>query len=310
MRRASVRPVVVLLVAAATTFCGDSSSPNLATTGPITKFVVDQVTFPTAAGQYAFDMTGDGSADNQLGAVLRAFEQAGMDLQGLEDSAIASGDIVHLIALQADDTTLATDAVAGVTVNAGNAAAGPPGAGPYTVNNSVPAATFVGSLATYGVASRNPATATTPVALALELNLFGVLVALPMNGVRIAFTVVPGASPSLINGQINGSIRETDIQNLVEPSLQQGLNAIVTADPTTPTAQTILSLFDTGGCGSAAVDSLIELCEVTTNSLISTLLAPDVEIYNGSGGYHPNPANTNPNALSFGFGFTAIKTTY
>jgi hypothetical protein len=88
----------------------------------------------------------------------------------------------------------------------------------------------------------------------------------------------------------------------------------------------ILSIFDNGGkadpscsagtCknpdGSCAVshDNKIDVCEVASSGLIHNVLAPDVQLFDSAGNYHPNPNNTMKDSLSIGVGFTAVAATF
>jgi len=68
--------------------------------------------------------------------------------------------------------------------------------------------------------------------------------------------------------------------------------------------------YSPGQEGDAAKDGVISSCEVATNSLIKNVLAPDVQIFDSSGNYHPNAANTDKDSLSIGVGFTAVPANY
>jgi hypothetical protein len=88
----------------------------------------------------------------------------------------------------------------------------------------------------------------------------------------------------------------------------------------------ILSIFDNGGkadascaagtCknpdGTCAVkgDTKIDTCEVGTSGLIQNILAPDVQMFDTAGNYHPNPDNTHKDSLSIGLHFTVVPATF
>jgi hypothetical protein len=156
-------------------------------------------------------------------------------------------------------------------------------------------------LAAAAFVSANPVTTVAPVSVDFEFRL-GENFIIPLRGARLAFTVTPGG---LVNGQLNGSISEEDVQNIIVPSFAIYFNQIVAAGG--PTATTLLGLFDTGCNGVGANDGMIAVCEVANNSLFVSLLAPDVDIYAPDGAYAPNPANTDPDSLSFGLRFTAAN---
>src|SRR5262249_3141144 len=154
--------------------------------------------------------------------------------------------------------------------------------------------------------SQATATAAKPVQLTLALPLFpGTgLINVPIVAAHTQFTF-SGAqgSFSLPKGQLNGAIKETDIQNIVEPAIAQALQNKTAADSGMVTAQDqqLLALFDTGGAAGAtppgcttscsstcqnpnvgtracacavAGDGMIDTCEVSTNSIIKSIFAP------------------------------------
>jgi hypothetical protein len=307
---AQARRAFALIVLAA---CS-SDAVNSPTTGPVTEWVVDAITIPvnaTQADNLALDLDGDGTGDNQFGAVLAAFTSAGsFDFQAAMDAAIDDGDIVHLIAFQADDATLTDDAAATATWQVGMATAGF-STGPHQVDNSYEQSALRGALSAGNFASRNPATTNAPVAAHLALRLFGVseTIYLPLNGVHVQWDFT--GTTGIASGQIHGSIRETDVADIFVPALAASFNAVIQANPTSDESDTLKGLFDIGGCaGATADDGVIAVCELAASSLIQTLLRPDVHIYNASGGYAPNPTNTTKNALSVGVGFTAVPGTF
>lgn len=303
------------------TFNGIAGISHLTLTGAIpspsdavTQWVVNAITVPTSASQatsLAFDLNGDANADNALGSLLAALgTAASLDFQTAMDAAIASGAVVQLIQFQSDDATLTSDAAAAATWYVGLPTAGYT-TGPHQVDANYTAGETMGTLANHDYASANPATTTDPVATVVPLRLFAgtPVFYLPVNGVHLQWHFV--GTSAIATGQINGSIRQEDVDNILVPALAEAFNAAIQADPGSTTAQALESMFDTGGCtGAVAGDNAINVCEVATNSLMQTLLAPDVQIYDASGNYAPSAANTNGNALSVGFGFTAVRTSF
>lgn len=84
-------------------------------------------------------------------------------------------------------------------------------------------------------------------------------------------------------------------------------------------------LFDTGGdpdpsctsaCknpdGTCAVkgDKKIDVCEVTSNATIKSLLLPDVQLFTTSDPYDPSAANTTKDSLSLGLSFCCTQASY
>lgn len=309
-----MRRQAVVIVAALVLACSGDTI-NSPTTGAVTQWIVDAITIPVTspqADQLGFDLDGDAIADNQFGNVLAALVQAGgsgFDLQAGVDAGIASGAVVQLIGFQSDDTTLATDAAAAAHWYTGLPTAGFT-TGAHTVNGGVPAGSFVGTLAARDYSSLNPVTAVTPVAVMVPLKLFaaGDAIMLPLNGVHVQWHF--SSTTGIVSGELAGSLREDDVSNLFIPALTDAFNATIQADTASDAAHTIEGLFDDGGCGGAvAGDHQIAVCEVANSSLMQTLLRPDVRIYDAGGNYHPAATGT-ANALSFGIGFTAVRTTF
>lgn len=175
------------------------------------------------------------------------------------------------------------------------------GGGSFQIVAGVAPGRFTAPLAAAAFVSANPVTTVAPVEVPFELRL-GENLIIPLQGARLAFTVTPGG---LTNGQLNGSIREEDVQSIIIPGLATYLNQVVAAGG--PSAMTLLGLFDTGCNGVGANDGVIAVCEVANNGLIATLFQPDVDIYAPNGDYAPNPTNTDRDSLSFGLRFTAAN---
>ncbi len=121
----------------------------------------------------------------------------------------------------------------------------------------------------------------------------------------------------LMNGELQGSVKEQDVQTIVVPAIAKLLTETVMQNPGTPTSMQILQLFDVGdGNGGTCTnpdgtmgkpgDGIISPCEVAMNNIIQNVLAPDVQIYDANGNYAPNPANTNRDSLSLAVGFKAV----
>lgn len=302
---------IPLLVLAAACSSDSSNSPDPRTS---TKWILNTITVPTSLSQanlLAFDLNGDGTADNALGGVLSALGTlVSVDLQSSMNSAIASGEVVQLIDVQSRDATLTTDASATASWEIGLATAGYT-AGPHQVNGAYTPGVTAGTITNHDYVSVNPATTAHPVAAYLPLRLFASTATfyLPINGARLRGHF--SGTSDIASGQFNGSIRQQDVANLLVPYLAQSFNDEIQADTSSATAHNIEAAFDNGGCpGGVADDKSISVCEVATHPILQTLLSADVQIYGAGGNYNPSAANTTPNALSFGFGFTAVRTSF
>ncbi len=292
-----MKRVALLLIVA----CGTSAGPV-----HTSQYLASAITLPAARVDFATDVNGDGTTDNAFGVLLGALGQQGIDPQAPEDAAVSTGKAAYLIKVDSHDTALVSDASAEATLLAGTP--GPAFPGPYTVDASIPAAALTGALAA-GVFSSTPqATTGAPVDLSLRLAVFGTVVPLPLHGAFVSFHAV---ATGLTAGRINGVLKAADVLSVLVPAMASGMTAIIAANPTSTESQHIKSLFDTGGCaGATANDGRIDACEVSQNTLIKTLLSPDIEAFDAGGNWKPSSANANRNGFSLGVGFTAGPTTF
>lgn len=94
------------------------------------------------------------------------------------------------------------------------------------------------------------------------------------------------------------------------------MNSTIQNAAGSPAAQAFQQLFDTGGCTNPggtlaqAGDQRIDICELLTNPLLSSLMAPDVQIWDAQGNYRPNPLGGKPDSMSFGLGISATAASY
>ena len=304
---------------------GDGAVACLPAGGAVrAQYVWNDVLVPMQRADYSFDLNGDGRTDNQLGNIEATLAGQGMPVQAQATQAVQSGQSLTLVDEHGDDLT--SDACAATSVQSAQMMASPDfsGAGHFTPDGSMPG-DFAGPIVTSRFTSEPPpATAAVPVIVHLNLPLLGAVSAVDVVGARI--TYVRDATGKLMMGQLNGAIRNKDVQTKVIPNLAASLTAQVQANPSSSTSMQILAIFDTGGkadpacaagtCknpdGSCAVkgDQKIDTCELATSGLITNLLAPDVQLFDAAGNYHPNPANTNKDCLSIGLGFTAVGATF
>ena len=319
---------------------GDVTSAH----GAIHQFAINKILFPQVKTDYSIDLNGDGRVDNQLGNIMGAFASQGIDSQSVQDQLVASGQIVHLVAVQTADALLMTDQQVGATWSIGKPQSSPDftGHGAFSVDTTAPQGATLGTLAGGVYASNNPATTTHPVSADVTIVFGGAgAVRLQLHGAYLRFTVSSGG---LMTGQIDGSMKSADIQTTIVPAVAMSLTARITATDLghacatntdckssgmctmskcvlTDTAKQIQQIFDVGdsnggNCtnpdGTLGVpnDGVISICEVSGNQLIANLLVPDVQIYDANGNYAPNPKNILKDSLSVGFGFTAVPATF
>jgi len=286
-------------------------------------YVANQVFVPTSntqARDYGIDLNSDGTVDNQLGMVLSTLAGMGFDIQATIDTAVAEGSIILLVDFQTKDFTNTT--AAGIQV--------------YLGDNEMPAACNAGEMyntmtktgckrhldgnGSFSIAADSPQNAALggkivngtftggPGDLSLQIALGGTnAIKLDLIGARAKASMISetgigmGTSGGVIFG---GAVTKDDIDNKVIPAIQTQLVPIIERDCTMPTmppgcgcvadstGKTILGLFDTN-----PKDCAVSVDEIKNNSLIVSLLSPDVTI-NGK------------MALSLGIKATAVKGMY
>lgn len=294
----------------------DAGGPH----GDVHGFVVDHWIQSSSALRIAIDVDGDGRPDNAFAGVLQAFSMTGLDIQMSLDGAIAAGEGLELVGVQSSDPTLTNDTPVAATFQGAASHPSPDlgGTGSFTVDPIVMPTTFLAPLVAHDFTSAAPAGPAEPPFLTLRLAAFGPSpLALPIEAPEVHFVTT---STGLMSGAVYGAIAQTEVTTHLLPAIAAALDAQVTADPTSSTSMAILSIFDTGGAGGACMnpdgshamsgDGHVSVCELTTNGIVASVTAPDVQLHDASGAFHPTPHGTMPDAMSFGIGFTAVHATF
>lgn len=244
--------MLVMLVAA----CGGAPAPSGDAdvvgpfTGPVHRFVVDDVFLPTTAADrtaVSADLDGEGGIDNQLSGVLNLLEQGG-NLNAHHVDMIRAGALASVVEIQADD--LDEDDAVGVT---------------YLGREGDPAVALGGTLVRGQFVSNRTATARALGRATLRLPAIAdvepsVIVLDAMEAEMIPDGV--GGYTALLRGGVgDDALAET----------ARGLRAMILADPQGhPNA---IALFDADRNGD------VSLAEITTNSLITAVFASDVMLW-------------------------------
>jgi hypothetical protein len=281
------------------------------------RFVTNSIRLPQMRTDFAFDLNGDGKVDNQYGNIIGALTAQNLMPQVDADAEVAAGRGLLLIDERAIDPSFVNDPCAGVEVVRA-ADKTPPdftGNGSYTRASGAMAGQLKGPLTMARFSSESPATSAQPVVLDVKLPgiAFGAgTVDVRLTAAQVSYTHQSGG---LTQGQVHGAIVKSDIDKVVQ-QVAAILNMRVTNDPTSTTNMQILQIFDQGctdplaknfdGTTAAKSDGKIAVCEVSGNAIIKNVLAPDVDLFAADGSWRPNPANTDKDALSIGFGFTAV----
>jgi hypothetical protein len=252
-------------------------------------YVVDHEDVPTnntQARAYGLDLNNDGTVDNQFGMVLATLSGMGFDPQTSVTNSITSGKTILLADLYALDFANTTGATF-TTYDGDSVSVTPP---TYKVASTSPHDTPLAGTAAGGTFNLGPG----------QLELQGAyfvpdqVVKLHLIGARTKLTAASanGLGPSILAGAIPMS----EITGTLEPGWQaSAMEAVLrdccgaatspggaTCNPNgTPACgctdgsegKTMLGLFD-----NSPKDCTISLTEIQNNSLIMSLLAPDVTI--------------------------------
>jgi hypothetical protein len=280
------------------------------------RFYLDTIKLPVMNTDYAIDLNGDGTPENQLGNIVGALKLQGSDPQANLNAAIANGSDVLLLDETSSDPTFTSDGCAGSNLYQGKTQVPldwDAGAQNYLIDPKVNPGLFTGPIAA-GRFSSSPPTAPPDIQMLLALPISGkALTPVPVHAGHLQYT---DANGFVVLGQINGAILSTDVQSIIIPAIAAALEATVAANPNSQQSKQIKVLFDLGdgnghpctnpdGTMGVPNDGVIAECEIASSSLIQSLLAPDVQLFQ-NGVYQPNPANTKKDAVSVGLSFSAV----
>lgn len=296
---------------------GDGDGGQPVPEGTKYTYVVASATVPASAAQatkdFGIDLDGDGRKDNALGSVLATLKGQGLDVQPTLTDAVQSGSIVLLAEFQTKD--FAAAAASGLRIFLGDnmmitpAACTDPmmiatcgkhlaGTGAFKVSASSPTDALVSGPIVGGTFKGGPGT----ISLQISLTAGQAPLQLDLLGARAELTGI--SETGVTKGIVAGAISKSDLDNKILPAIKGQLDTLVaacTGTPKTPplcgcmsgtSGAQILALFDT-----TPADCSVTLEEIKNNSIIKTLLAPDVVI-------------EGVDALSLGIGVTAVKGTF
>jgi hypothetical protein len=311
--------------------CGGGGGEDQPTPeGPHYAYVANRLFVPTnnnQAREYGLDLNNDKTVDNQLGMVLGTLSGQGFDVQGTIDEAVAEGSIIILADFQTTDFSSAGGAglqiklgsnpqpaacnagemyecktSAGAECMAGEAGCTCAGCGrhltggTFSIDANSPDNAAVAGKVVNGTFTGGPGDITLKIALGTTMGL-----TLDLIGARAKAS---GMSEEKMDSVIvAGALTKEDLDNKVIPAIHQQIEPIITEDCPDPnaadcacvsgsTGKTILNLFDT-----MPKNCMVTIDEIKNNSLIQSLLAPDVEI-------------DGKQALSLGIKATAVKGTF
>jgi hypothetical protein len=288
----------------------DAPEPDAPPNLTFHRFVVDSQQVPVNNSQartLGLDLNNDDTIDNQFGMVLGTLAGQGIDTQGTVTASVDDGSTLLLLELgtEADFTLGFGTAAMFLGDNPVPAPCASPndtvcrrhlaGTGTFDVDASSARNQPLGGPF---VSSRMVTNANDAGQLQIQLSVFGgTPVVLNLIGARIA--VANTSTTAVPDGIIAGAITQDEVNTQVLPNWQASIAVVIAADCTgSPppncgcqqgsTGRSMIGLFDTD-----PQDCSVSLQEIQTNSLIQSLLAPDVRI-------------AGQDALSLGIGFTAV----
>ncbi len=322
--------------------CGDdggpAATPDAGGDGPImgaySHYTNDTISVPQSSAQtrdFGLNIDGDDAnrPDNALGGILSALKQQNVDIQKAVTDSVVAGRLVLLHSVQA--TSLSAAAAAGWKVLLGAPTATPPkydGTDVMMVDGTSPTDGILKGSIAGGHFEGGPGNVT----IALSLTT-GTPIRVKLVGARIKGDLTADGCTS---GVLGGAITNDELNSSVIPGIQTLMNnsikddgpdgmhpmacaaagdvcpAAMNGDATScdverhicrsDTSKTILNIFDTNK------DAQITIDEIKNNTLIKALLAPDVDLFNGTT-FDPRKDGVK-DSLSVGIGFTCKKATF
>jgi hypothetical protein len=312
---ASIRPFLLAALSLSLVACGgDDGEGTVIPEGEHYQYVSSKAFVPTnnnQAREFGLDIGSssgklDKTVDNQLGMVLGTLATMGFDVQGTINEAVAEGSIILLVDFQTPDPTFMNSSASGLSIllgdtpmpaacNAGEThcnTATPPvcmgcgrhltGTGAFTIKAGSPNNAAVGGKIINGTFTGGPGNISLQIALggtdAIQLDLIG------------ARAKASGITTDGITSVIlAGALTEADLNAKVIPAIASQIAPVIAEDcnmlsappacgcTAGSTGKTVLDLFD-GGVPGSAKDCAVSVEEIKQNSLIQSLLAPDVTI--------------------------------
>jgi hypothetical protein len=279
---------VSLAVPVALASCDSESSTSEPGTSQL-QVVVSGLVLPQSASEYAEDIDGDGTQDNQIARLLTAFKPmlGTFDPAVTTNSYLEEGSVLWLMDVVghdlSDDTDVDVYFYAGADPDAdlGNNCDGSP------------------TLAVAAGTSQSQILPGRIVGGDLEVGPGTVVVPLPIGStgtpaevteVRVSGTV---SATGIVDGQLTGAIRWTEIETKLLPALASAMDARYQDANTAQETLDMLENFDTDGNGAISAEDLV------SSPTLSLAFAPDVDL-DGDG---------DPDAFSVGIGFVAVPCT-
>ncbi len=269
------------------------------------RYLIDRIYVPVntvEAHAIGFDLDGDehGRVDNNLGQILPwVFRHIDADLNDEIQARIDDGEILQLLDLQSKALDNATNA--GLTVSIG------------ADRDSDPSDNFTGE-ETFAVERRGDVMGGEIVDGVLDTKLGNVPIQLTFPGLEETFVLdlVAARVRATIDehqagGMIGGALTEDDVDRVLVPGLRLAAQRIIDGDCTAEGCVTgsdggyLLDWLDENN------DGVVSLDEMRNSDFVSSLLAPDVDLFDQYGNPVPR-CDWIKDSMSVGIAFTAVRT--
>jgi hypothetical protein len=296
---------LILLLLAACNVLKPTPAPTqtpevLPTTGVQYHFVTNTLLIPTTQAQtqaVALNVDGDPQQhpDNLFGELLTLLTSStqGDEMQSALDQAINTGQLVLLHVVKADDPL--NDPSVSWSVFQGEKTQSAPsfdGADKFTVDPAAPPTSpIVGSL-TNGHFTGGSGTAR------VQMFVLSQPVEVDLIGVRVEADL---SAAGCANGKLGGGVTVAEFRGKLLPTVTDGLNQIIKADPALAT--TLLQAFDSDR------DGTITIQELENNPLLMLAVSPDLDLLDASGNFNPGQDGVK-DSYSVGLGFTCVPATF
>lgn len=269
----------------------DPGQDPLPTDLPYRYYVIDHLSLPTSSAEASamgLDLDADGDTDNKLGNVITTLSTLGVDAGATVSRSIDRGETIMLARI--GTTSFQNSPIAAFESYAGTDPSVPPCASDADTTcrkHLQGTSSFSAAADPKGKALRGKFEAgrfyATGGELVVRVALLGSApIDLVLMGSKAELTMTTDTSIGQV--KLAGAVSREQIDNKVIPAVQQNLSSSVTADCTTPTAADCGCPAESNGAEAikmfdkAPVDCTISIDEVRDSSLVSALLAPDVNI--------------------------------
>jgi hypothetical protein len=314
--------------------------------GAEAKYVVDHIALPFERTMFAVDLNGDKRPDNEFGFIFGAIAAQNIDVQLGTDQTVERGAL--LLLLDEHAASLQNGPCGHVVTGVAQMPAAPlkfDGTDVLTVDSRVFVGDVLGALTDGEFNSSAPTVeiindARSTIMIVGAPNQPPVALALHAARLRLSPNGETRAS-----GQLNGAVREDDMQNVFIPYMAGVFTRL-------PGNSLLLDVFDTGGTaqpgdncmnsdgtpscrnhGAAGADfdlcaqkgdRVISTCELATSQAARNETEPDIQLFDSTvtqdalgrpvlnigHTYQPSAANLAKDSVSIGFDFTAVKAVY